>query len=164
MPWSWKTTIGKKLAKVTWMNFLDFDDDIIEKQMWKSVAEVLSELWEENFLDLEEKLALDIKHLENTILSTSGSVPLRPKAMNHLRTIWKSIYIDIPVENIKKRLERMKVDRIVGMENMTMDEILEYRDWFYKKSFDYSFQNDGLGSKEETFEVFLNFYNSLNLQ
>jgi len=34
---------------------------------------------------MEEKLALDLK-LENKILSCSGSVPLRKKSMDYLKT------------------------------------------------------------------------------
>jgi shikimate kinase len=68
------------------MNFLDFDDDVIEKTFNKKCSEKLSELGEEKFLDMEEELALKL-NIKNTVLSTSGSVPLRPKAIEYLKTI-----------------------------------------------------------------------------
>jgi len=162
MPWSGKTTIWKPLAKKLWMKIIDFDDDIIEKKMWKSVWEVLSELWEEKFLDLEEQLSCDIP-LANTILSTSGSVPLRKKAIDCLKKQGKIIYINIPLSTIKTRLESMKVNRIVWMKNMTMHDILVYRQKFDENSYDYKFNTDWLGSKEEVFKEFWEWFQTLKL-
>jgi len=157
MPGSWKTTIWKQLAEKLNMNFLDFDDDIIEKQSWKTVAQLLEELGEEKFLDYEEQLVLSLDDIKNTILSTSWSVPLKENAMKKLKQLWKVIYLDIPLDIIKSRLKVMKVDRIVGMKNMTMDEILEYRRSFYEKSYDYKFTISENLSKEEVFELFYEF-------
>jgi shikimate kinase len=112
MPGCGKTSIGRLLSRKLGMEVLDFDDDIIEVEMEKSCSDVLCELGEEKFLDMEEKLALNLK-LENKILSCSGSVPLKQKAMDYLKTQGHVIYIDIPVKTIEKRLKRMKVDRIV---------------------------------------------------
>ena len=162
MPWSGKTTIWKPLAEKRWMKIIDFDDDIIEPQMWKSVAKVLKQLWEEEFLNLEEKLSCELS-LENTILSTSGSVPLKEKAIEYLKTQWKIIYINIPLSTIKTRLESMKVDRIVWMKNMSMNEILEYRQSFYEKSYDYKFDTDWLKSRQEVFEEFWEWFQTLKL-
>ncbi len=157
MPWSGKTSIWRPLAEKLWMKIVDFDDDIIEPIMWKTVGEVLEELWDENFLSLEEKLSCELE-LENTILSTSWSVPLKDKAMNYLKTQWVVIYIKIPLSTIKTRLESMKVDRIVWMKNMTMDEILTYRQNFYENSYDYVFNTQWLASKEEIFEEFWKWF------
>ena len=162
MPGCGKTSIGRLLSKKLNMEVIDFDDDVIEVEMKKSCGDVLAELWEENFLDMEEKLALNLK-LENKILSCSWSVPLKQKAMDYLKTQWKVIYIDIPVETIEKRLKRMKVDRIVGMKDMTLKEILKYRQWFYEKSFHHRFYNDWLWSKEEIFMNFWKWFKELDL-
>jgi shikimate kinase len=163
MPGSWKTTIWKSLAEKLNMGFLDFDDDVIENEMWKTVWEVLDELGEEKFLNLEEKLTLNL-NITNTVLATSGSVPLKENAMNYLKSIWIVIYIDIPISTIKSRLESMKIDRIVWMKDMTMDEILVYRKSFYEKSYDYKFTVLGLWEKQEVFKEFMQFFEKLNLE
>ena len=46
LPGSGKTTLGKLLANKLWKTFVDFDDDIIEKQCGKSVAAILNEVGE----------------------------------------------------------------------------------------------------------------------
>ena len=157
MPGSWKTSIWKALAEKTWMNLIDFDDDTIEWNMWKKVSKLLEELWEEEFLELEENLALELQ-LSNSILSTSGSLPLSVKAMEHLKLQWDIIYINIPISTIKTRLERMKVNRIVWKKNMTMDEILEYRHTFYDNSYTHRFNTDWLKSKEIVFDEFWEWF------
>jgi len=103
MPGSGKTTFGKMLSEEFKMNFLDFDDDVIEKQEEQSVEELLSELGDTNFLKLEENLALELD-FENTILSASGSLPLSPRAMSHLSTLGKIIYIKAPIDEIESRV------------------------------------------------------------
>ena len=162
MPGCGKTNIGRLLSRKLGMEVIDFDDDVIEVEMWKTVGEVLEEIGEEKFLDLEEKLALNLK-LNNQILSCSGSNPLKQKAMDYLKTQWEVIYIDIPVETIEKRLKRMKVDRIVGMKNMTLKEILKYRQGFYEKSFHHRFKNNWLKTKEDTFSDFWEWFKKLDL-
>ncbi len=157
MPWSWKTTIWKDLATKLWMNFLDFDDDVIEKVMNKTVWEKLIELWEEKFIQMEENLALDLD-IQNTVLCTSGSLPLSDKAMIKLKKLWKVIYLNINIEVVKQRLSIMKVDRIIWMDNMTLEEILIYRKSFYEKSFNYEFKLDTKWTKEEIFKVFFDWF------
>ena len=51
----------------------------------------------------------------------------------------------------------MKVDRIVGMKDMTMDEILNYRKSFYESSYDYNFKIDWNLNDDEIFEEFVRF-------
>ncbi len=198
MPWAWKTTIWKmlhkKLSQIININFIDFDDDILEKIslefaeeiIWilnlrpnwitpeqlsnQSVAKILEILWDNDFLRLEwivwEKLILK----KPTILSASWSLPLSWNAMIKIREQSKVIYIDTPIEDIEKRLELMKVDRIVGMNSWkTLREILEYRQEKYITSYDYKFtpntknhietndKNIILIQQEKIFEQFLNF-------
>lgn len=161
MPWSGKTSIWKPLAKKLWMKISDFDDDIIEPIMWKTVWEVLEDLWDKRFLNLEEKLICKLT-LKNTILSTSWSVPLKANAMKFLKKQWIVIYINISLSTIKTRLESMKVDRIVWMKNMNMDEILKKRQSFYEDSCDYKFDSNWIWTQEEIFDEFFDWFKKLN--
>jgi len=171
MPWGWKTTIWKQLhkelSKFFNIDFKDFDDDILEKitleeaeeliwilkfaNIWitpeklanQTVANILNILWDENFLNLEWYIWKQLKFKNPTILSTSGSLPLKLWAMKNLREQWKVIYIDTPIHIIEKRLKLMKIDRIVWMKTWkTLREILEYRKDYYEASYDYKFNSE----------------------
>jgi len=164
MPWSWKTTIWKKLSKEIWSNFCDFDDDVLEKITLetaeealfilglnnsslipedishKEVKTLLELLWDDKFLELEWFLWRNLVFDSQTVLSTSWSLPLRLDAMDHLKKEWKIIYIDIPLELIISRLKEMKTDRIIWMWKMTLEEILQYRHNFYNITKDFDFE------------------------
>lgn len=155
MPWSWKSTLGKRLANETGRKFLDVDD-YIENVTKETVWDILKWLWDERFLNYEARLVWDIC-VSDTVISTSGSVPLRQQAMHHLRQGGISILIDIPVTEIYRRLQRMKVERIVWMNTMTLEEILEVRSLYYKMSADVAFSTDFSKSKEEVYQDFFEF-------
>jgi len=164
MPWSWKTTIGKKLAEDKKCNFIDFDDDILEKMtlqtseevIWllnlrkehvipedlsnTEVKDLLQILWEDKFLQLEWYLWEKLIFEKPTVLSTSWSLPLELDAMNHLKKDWKVIYIDTKIDSILKRLEQMKTDRIIWIWKMTLEQILNHRKKFYDLTKDYNFE------------------------
>jgi len=164
MPWSGKTTIWRKLKDEIWYNLCDFDNDILEKISQKTAEEIirvlnlkntgiisedlvnqkvwdmLKKLWDDKFLELEWFLWKNLVFDEPTILTTSGSLPMRLDAMSHLRKNWNVIYIDIPLDIIKSRLQEMKTERIIWMWKMTLEEILEYRHNYYNITKDFDFK------------------------
>lgn len=149
MPGSGKSTLGKIIAEDFAMDFLDIDD-YMEEVAGRTVWSLLQELGEEGFMKYERDICLKID-VSRTVIATTGSVPLYPEAMDHLRKKWVSILLDIPLEGIKQRLARMKVDRIIGMANgrMALDEVLSRRKPFYDVSYDYVFPYPLNWTKEE---------------
>ena len=163
MPWGWKTTLWKNVSREIWYNFIDYDDDVLEKITYETSEEIIwilklkSEgiiteniaftevknlvkvLWDGNFLKLEWFIWERLNFPYPTVLSTSWSLPLSTNTMDHLRENWKVIYLDTDIKAIMNRLEKMKTDRIVWIWNMTLEEILKYRKEFYDKSKDYNF-------------------------
>lgn len=184
MPWSWKTTISKKLWDELDMEVIDFDDDILEKISLstakrlcdilelkitpnqivnKSVWNILKILWDKDFVRLEWAMWEIYKQEENTILSASWSLVLSDNAMQKLKQDASVIFIDTPIDTIMSRLEKMKVDRIVWMSEMTLLEILKYRYDFYKKTADYTFRNNNTNTDEDSvFKEFMWFIKNIN--
>jgi len=164
--WAWKTTQWKLLAEYFWYNFIDFDDDILEKidlktaqnfldkynienikandLTRKSVSELLEILWEKNFKKLEEFLTLNLELKEKTILATSWSQVYSEFAMQTLQKVSDIIYLEIPLVKITKRMASMKVDRIVWMnwkdDFETYKKVMEERLKLYEKYSDYKFK------------------------
>jgi len=182
MPWSWKTTIWKPFAKEIGYDFLDFDDDILEKisietsekvisllnlsSHWiipenisnKEVKDLLELLWDENFLKLEWYIWENLIFNKPTVLSASWSLPLEIDAMAHLKVESDVVYIDTPIEIIIQRLTSMKTDRIIWMWKMTLEEILNYRKKYYDIMKDYNFIPPNTQDKKIIFNEFINFY------
>lgn len=142
MPGSGKTTLGKILAEKLGMKFIDFDDDVIESQMWKSVWELLWELWDEGFKEMEEKLWRNLR-IENTVLGCSGSLVYAKQTMENLKKQWTIVYLKVPAPEIEKRLEKMKTQRIIGMRYMSFEDIFFQREKLYEIYGDLVFEYSG---------------------
>ena len=134
-PGSGKTTIAKMLSMKLNIVAFDIDDDHLEREWGMAVGEKLAEVWDEQFLKLEGETMFGLSK-KNTIIALTWSNPLHVKAMEHIRKMWKVIYLDTKRTVILNRLHRMKVDRIVWMWSKTLDEILDYRDDFYENAYD----------------------------
>ncbi len=147
LPWSGKTTLWKILAKNRWMDFIDFDDDVIEVQTAKSVSEILEELWESWFKKLEEQLGKGLR-FENTVFATSWSLPYSEVVMKHLSDISTRVYLKVPQDEILERAKNMKVDRIIGMGTMTLAEIFQARSDLYTQYADIVFEYSGSDIKK----------------
>lgn len=50
----------------------------------------------------------------DAVISLSGSNPMHNSAMKHAQSLGIVVYLDVDDSDILGRLERMKVDRIVG--------------------------------------------------
>ncbi len=149
--WTWKSTKWKELAKLLWKNFIDFDNDILEKINQQtainiynilnkpsdfnpyqlintSVAYILDLVWSDDFIKIEEYLTLQLE-LNNTVLATSWSQVLSDKAMQYLNKQWDTIYLNENLDNIMSRASQMKLNRIVWMpfdlKHISNDEIIQ---------------------------------------
>ncbi len=170
MPWAGKTSIWKRLATDLGYNFVDFDDDVLEKITNETAEEVIStlKLWpnwiktedihdttvaklvkllgDDDFIELERYMWKQLFFHEPTILSASGSLPLNIDTMSYLRKDWKVVYIKENIENIIHRLKLMKSDRIIWMKDWkSLREVLEDRKNFYRVTRDLKFvvRNNG---------------------
>ena len=130
-----KTTIGRIIAPLLQKNWIDVDDDFLEPRWKMSVADKLNQVGDERFLELEEK---EICHLDvsDSVVSLSGSVPLRCDGLKHLSKDGLIVYLDTSIQSIVDRLEKMKVDRIVGHKNRRLYDVLQERFEIYEKSYD----------------------------
>ncbi|XP_007887904.2 threonine synthase-like 1 [Callorhinchus milii] len=135
-PGAGKTTVGRFVGQITGLPVIDVDDDVLEKTWLMSVAKKLQEVGGDLFLE-EEGKALQRFSTSGSVLSLTGSNPMHRASMQHMKSNGIVVYLDVPLEDILERLERMKVDRIVGQEpGVSMKEILQYRRPFYHQWYD----------------------------
>ena len=134
-PWSWKTTLAKILSEKLSVLSFDIDDDHLEKVWRKSVWEKLKEVWDEEFVKLEWEAMFWLQK-ENTIIALTWSNPLHKEAMDHIKSLWTLVFINVDNDLILKRLHEMKVDRIVWMWTSSLEDILKFRNTFYEKYYD----------------------------
>lgn len=154
MPGCGKTVIGKILAKKMHKNFIDVDEFIFEVT-GKDSAEHLNKLGDERFLDFESEIVQKINK-QNTIIASSGSVPLREKGLKHLQKNAITIWIDVPLSLIKKRIKNRSdgSTRIVGAQTTIFEEILNWRHKKYAKNHDIHYKlKEEISAKTNTEEI-----------
>jgi shikimate kinase len=164
MPGSGKTTIGKMLAQKLQREFVDVDEFIIT-QTGKDSAKHLAELGDEDFLQFEAELVKKIR-VQNAVISASGSVPLVQCGIEYFKKNAFAIWLKPSLDILKKRVQSRVggVARVVGMQTMTFEEILEWREKEYQKHHHAILEiHDGV-SEEEVVEQLINLLERLQKQ
>jgi shikimate kinase len=126
MAGSGKTYSGKRLAKKLNCGFIDVDG-LIEKKMSLKIQEVLDKLGEKKFKEIEEKIILSLKNIENSVISPGGSIIYSNKAMNFLSKNSIVVFINVPFDTINKRLNDQENRAIIGLKRKTLKQIYEER-------------------------------------
>lgn len=132
-----KSRVGEELAKKIKFDFIDIDK-LIEKKSNLELQKIIEKLGKQRFLKLEERTVLDIDNTtDNLVISSGGSVVYSQKAMKHLETISKIVFLDASLEDIKKRIPDFSKRGIVGLED-GLEKIFDERYELYKKYSDIS--------------------------
>lgn len=131
MPGCGKSTIGVILAKTIGVGFVD-TDLIIQQRENRLLQDIIDTDGIEAFLDCEEN-AVKTVDCDNTVIATGGSVVYREDAINHLKKNGKIFYLNVPLDEIKKRLNNISTRGIAANKNDSIENIFIEREPLYKK-------------------------------
>lgn len=120
---SGKSTVGMTVAKKLNMMFYD-TDKIIEEQESKSITEIFDGLGEKYFRELENRLAINLKSCENSVIATGGGFVINPQNIEIMRQNGVIVNLKTTPELIEKRLLAARKTRPLMM-NESLDEIIE---------------------------------------
>lgn len=113
---SGKTVIGKELSRILELNFIDTDYEI-EKNIGKSIKNIFEEHGETFFRNKEEEICLQFLEKRNSILSLGGGSILNRKIRNSIKNNSYSIFINVDLNLILKRLGNSKKRPLLNIEN-----------------------------------------------
>jgi shikimate kinase len=131
MPGAGKSTVGIILAKHMSFGFID-TDVLIQINHQKSLQQIINESGHLNLRAIEENEILKL-NIENHVIATGGSAIYSMDAMNHLLNISKVIFLDVGVEEIKKRIHNWGTRGIAKSKNQTFRALYDERQVLYKK-------------------------------
>ncbi len=152
MPGSGKSTLGVLLAKALGYSFVD-TDLIISKTANKTLQNILDEDGLDCFLELEKKVGEELE-CSKTVIATGGSMVMSSSAMAHLGSNASIVYIDVPFQEIKRRVHNIKTRGIAFRPNETLETVFETRQPLYEKYADITVKiSDSGQSIEETVEA-----------
>ncbi|MDO5689640.1 MAG: shikimate kinase [Tissierellia bacterium] len=98
MPGSGKTTVGKRVAKLTGKTFIDLDHEIVRRER-RSIPQIFEESGEAHFRKLERQVTEELGKKLGVVLATGGGVILDPRNKHPLAQNGRIYWID---RNIKK--------------------------------------------------------------
>ncbi|MGL4687123.1 MAG: shikimate kinase [Fusobacteriaceae bacterium] len=141
---SGKTTIGRQLAKVLEMRFID-TDKMISMCEKKTVTEIFQKHGERYFRDLERKIIAEESRENNIIISTGGGAIVDNENIKNLKKTSFVVYLDSSLECIHERVKNGKnrplLNDVVDL-FATIKDLHEKRDWLYRISSDYILKID----------------------
>lgn len=149
MPGCGKSTVGVILAKTLGIGFVD-TDLIIQQRENRLLQNIIDTDGIDYFLNCE---ADAVKSLDcnNCVVATGGSVVYREDAILHLKKNGKIIFLDVPLDEIKRRLNNINTRGIAAKKNKSIEDIYNERIALYNKYADVIIKTDG-ESVEKTVE------------
>jgi len=123
-----KSTVGRKLARNLNYDFLDLDDAFEEKYKI-SIQNFFEKYGEELFRKLEFQLLVTTFSLDNVVISTGGGTVVYEDAMELMNENGLTVYLEMPLDAIVKRLKKVKKKRplIHGKKNTDMERVISQR-------------------------------------
>ncbi|MGE4169924.1 MAG: shikimate kinase [Candidatus Margulisiibacteriota bacterium] len=132
---SGKTSIAKKLKKVSGFDLLDTDKAIIQETQ-KTISTLFETEGEEAFRDRETTHCKHLQHRTNTIISTGGGTILRAENRALLQKAGWVVYLDTSLAEILKRMANDKVRPLLQVEDREtkIKELKAQREPLYRQT------------------------------
>ena len=134
LPGSGKSTVGVLCAKALGMPFMD-TDLVMQARCGQLLQHLVDELGTDGFLYKEEECILGLDY-KNTVIATGGSVALEQRAMEHLKENGVVFYLNLPYEEVEKRLSNIATRGIAMGPGESLKGLYDYRVPHYLKHAD----------------------------
>lgn len=148
MPGSGKSTLGVLLAKSLGYSFID-TDLIISRRANSTLQAILDGDGLQSFLKLEEEVGKELE-CDHTVIATGGSMVLSDEAMKNLGRNAVVLYIDVPLDEIKRRVTNIRTRGIAFNKGDTLDDVFAERVPLYEKYADVSVRFENASDIEIT--------------
>lgn len=141
MPTSGKSTVGIILAKALGYEFTDIDL-LIQKKAGKKLAAIMEEEGVDGFLSLEEEITCGLS-CSHTVIAPGGSVVYGKKAMEHLKSLGRVIYLQMDLDMLTERLHDARNRGVALREGQTLEELYNERVPLYEQYADITVNESG---------------------
>lgn len=153
MPGCGKSTCGVLAAKALLKNFFD-TDLLLQGLEQERLQDIIDKKGIEYFLDAEENAILSLD-INATVIATGGSVIYSEKAMEHLKSMGKVVFLNLSYETMVKRIKNITTRGVVLKKGTTLKDMYDERLPLYQKYADKTINCDE-NSVEQTVEGIIN--------
>ncbi len=131
MPGSGKSTLGVQLAKMLGMDFID-TDILIKQQQKCCLQDILDNAGYLALRQIEEEVLLSLDY-ESCVIATGGSAVYSDKAMQHLANNGLIIFLEVPLNELKKRIHNESSRGIARPEGQSFTDVYAERTPLYQQ-------------------------------
>jgi len=140
MPGSGKSTVGVQLAKTLGLNFID-TDIMIQTQEGRQLQDIQDNDGHVTLRAIEEHVILGLDAL-GALISTGGSAIYSDTAMQHLKSLGIIVFLEVSVDELKKRINGQGPRGIACSEGQTFSDIHAERAPLYRRYADITYNNE----------------------
>jgi shikimate kinase len=119
-----KSTIGRKVAALMGVNFIDLDK-YIEERNFKSVPDIFAQEGEESFRIKESQALREVALFEDIVVGTGGGAPCFHDNMKLMNDAGITIYLAPEIETLAFRLLKSKTERPL-IAGKSREELLQF--------------------------------------
>lgn len=146
MPGAGKSTIGKLLADKLELGFID-TDKLLEQRFQNSLQQLLEQFGYLRLRDMEAQLVLDLGVTDH-VIATGGSVVYSVRAMNHLASISKVVFLEAGFSTISSRIDNLDTRGLAKNPKQSFAGLFAERQALYKKHAEITIVTDGLSEEQ----------------
>ncbi len=109
---SGKSTVGRALAELLHVPFVDLDEELVRASKFPSIGELFITLGEPAFREIETRVLEDtLANDESIVIATGGGVVERERNRVLLAEHAFVVWLDVPVPELQRRLRADPVER-----------------------------------------------------
>ena len=153
MPGSGKSTLGIILARRLGYGYLDTDSFISQREK-STLQGIIDSKGLDYFLETESNVGKEII-CDRVVIATGGSMIMAKDAMENLSSLGTVIYIDVELDELKRRLGNYADRGIACKDGESLEDILRERKPYYEKYSDLTIKYKDGSSLEETVDEIL---------
>ncbi len=144
-----KTTVGKLLAKRLDKKFISSDEEI-EKKTKTSISRFVKKYGWDRFREVESEVIEKISDFDECVFDTGGGIIMRNENIINLKRSSLIVLLTADIKTITNRLKSSKARPALTKGNYIdeVKDVLQEREYRYKKAADYSIDTSRLTPEE----------------
>ena len=149
-----KTAVGRQLARLLHMNFMDSDDEI-ESRTGVDIPFIFEKEGEEGFRRREAKVIEDLSKMEGLVLATGGGAVVDPQNRSVLGARGFVVYLYTTVEQQLARTQKGRERPLLenGDRKEILGQLMAERESMYRDIADLVVETDGRKVKAVANEI-----------
>src|SRR5688572_28747693 len=141
---SGKTAVGRRLAALLGMQFIDSDAEI-EKRTGVDIRYIFEKEGEARFRERERDVIAELTELDDVVVATGGGVILDPKNRERLAATGVVVYLETTIDTLVRRTKAAKTRPLLMNDDPLglLERMMVVRRPLYEKSADLRIETTG---------------------